>query len=666
MERLSSGLRINKASDDSAGSAISTRMSNQIQGMKQANENAQQANNLIQTAESGLNDISGMLSRMRELAVQASTDTLNDTDRASIDLEYQALKSEITRIANVTEYNEMDILNGTHYRNQVNADNSTTDDVTGVSVNNLSNDIRKGVYTLSDEAFRISGPADISNFSSTAITNINYDASVQPGSYTLSVTEATTTVNSDALQFDGMDDYISFDHDTIQSMMGENWAYEKTISAWIKPEGSPPTISGAWNGQAGYGQVSGSGNYFGISRGVIGGEDRIWVYNWDGNDDRIGVEYETSEWVHITLVQGSGKLYGYKNGELVGEVNTGASGNAGYQKIGGGTDNGRFFQGSIDEVGLWNEALTATEISALYNSGSGLDASSLPSSSNLQGYWGFNETSGATATDLSGNDNHGTLLNGPTQTMRPSGLTTTHTLTVTDPNTTTSEIADLDFSGQGLISGQGLSVDTSDASTMTSELSSPETFTVPETRRLTITDENGVQQSLQYQVGIDNPLDFSEFGIELDIAGNYSGGLDGTQIEISPDRDLQVGADNDANHQLKLGISSVTDSGLRINNSKVDDIDQARAAITSLDHATDIVNQERSYLGSMQNRLAFTMSNLTSQTQNIEASHSSIQDTDFAADATELAKNQILAQSATAMLAQASAISQNILSLISA
>ena len=78
----------------------------------------------------------------------------------------------------------------------------------------------------------------------------------------------------------------------------------------------------------------------------------------------------------------------------------------------------------------------------------------------------------------------------------------------------------------------------------------------------------------------------------------------------------------------------------------------------------DMINQERSYLGSMQNRLAFTMTNLTSQTQNMEASRSSIQDTDFAADAADLAKNQILAQSATAMLAQASAISQNILGLL--
>ena len=79
-----------------------------------------------------------------------------------------------------------------------------------------------------------------------------------------------------------------------------------------------------------------------------------------------------------------------------------------------------------------------------------------------------------------------------------------------------------------------------------------------------------------------------------------------------------------------------------------------------------MVNQERSYLGSMQNRLSFTISNLSNHTQAIEAGRSSIEDVDFAAEAADLAKNQILAQSATAMLAQASAIPQNILSLITA
>ena len=77
-----------------------------------------------------------------------------------------------------------------------------------------------------------------------------------------------------------------------------------------------------------------------------------------------------------------------------------------------------------------------------------------------------------------------------------------------------------------------------------------------------------------------------------------------------------------------------------------------------------MVNQERSYLGSMQNRLAFTMSNLTSQTQNIEVSRSSIQDTDFASEAMDLTKAQILSQSSSAVLSQANALTQNLLSLL--
>ena len=110
LERLSSGLRINKSSDDIAGSAISTRMNNQIQGMKQANRNAQDVNNLLAAAESGLSDISDIVSRMRELSVQASTDTLNNTDRASLDLEYQSLLNEVTRIAESTRYNGTNLL----------------------------------------------------------------------------------------------------------------------------------------------------------------------------------------------------------------------------------------------------------------------------------------------------------------------------------------------------------------------------------------------------------------------------------------------------------------------------------------------------------------------------------------------------------------------------
>ena len=112
IERLSSGMRINRAADDSAGLAISQRMNNQVRGMQQANRNSQQANNMLQTAEGGLDQISNILGRMRELAVQSASDGVNADDRASIDLEYQQLKAEITRIGDATEYNGTKLING--------------------------------------------------------------------------------------------------------------------------------------------------------------------------------------------------------------------------------------------------------------------------------------------------------------------------------------------------------------------------------------------------------------------------------------------------------------------------------------------------------------------------------------------------------------------------
>ena len=112
IERLSSGLRINRASDNTAGQAITQRMKNQATGMRQAVHNSQQATNYLQTAEGGLNEIHGILARMRELAVQSSSDNLNSNDRYSLELEYSHLKEEVTRIANSTTYNDMTLING--------------------------------------------------------------------------------------------------------------------------------------------------------------------------------------------------------------------------------------------------------------------------------------------------------------------------------------------------------------------------------------------------------------------------------------------------------------------------------------------------------------------------------------------------------------------------
>lgn len=113
LARLSSGFRINKASDDAAGLAISENLKGQIRGMRQANRNANDGISLVQVAEGGLQEVSNMLIRLRELAVQAASDTVGEVERKFLDVEYQQLKSEIQRITEVTTFNGRDLLNGT-------------------------------------------------------------------------------------------------------------------------------------------------------------------------------------------------------------------------------------------------------------------------------------------------------------------------------------------------------------------------------------------------------------------------------------------------------------------------------------------------------------------------------------------------------------------------
>ena len=112
MEKLSSGLRINRAGDDAAGLAISEKMRGQIRGLDQATRNSQDGISLIQTAEGALNETHSILQRMRELATQAANDTNTSSDRGEIQKEINSLTSEINRVGNTTEFNTQKLLNG--------------------------------------------------------------------------------------------------------------------------------------------------------------------------------------------------------------------------------------------------------------------------------------------------------------------------------------------------------------------------------------------------------------------------------------------------------------------------------------------------------------------------------------------------------------------------
>ena len=426
ISRLASGLRITKTADDSVGSNVSVRMGNQISGMAQANRNTREANNLLASAESGLSDISGILGKMRELSVQASTDTLNGVDRASIDLEFQALKGELTRIANVTEYNGMNVLNGTYQT----AGSSLQIHSGMEGVQFLSTDSTSPIQTFNVNVQSSSSTWDGSN------VDADYKVEVQ--------TQYGSSSNT----------FHSEDQAPFEIELHPEWP--NAVRFRLDP------------------------NQF---------QDK-------GNVESNGAEFGTH-------TQG---LFTVKSGDAVGD-------------------------GTAESGETW----------------AGTGPESLFNAVNDNGYVGD---------------------------QLPS-------------------VYDQDQSGMSVSS-----------------------------------DMHG-------------PPD--------NIRGHWR---------------VQIGADNEINSQHEFSLTNATANGLDLEDDNVLSVDEARTAITAIDHAIDEVNRERSYIGSEQNKLQFTMSNLSNNIQNIEASRSSIEDADFVVEATDLVKNQILAQSGTAMLAQASSISQDILSLI--
>ncbi|HEY2493946.1 MAG TPA: flagellin [Paenibacillus sp.] len=176
MEKLSSGLRINGAADDAAGLAISEKMRGQIRGLQQASRNIQDGISLVQIAEGGLANIQSPLQRLRELAIQASNDTLTNDDRQQIQKEIDQIKDGINEIANNTEFNGISLLNisnsneatiipGSPYNSGVSASvtfniNGETLTITDPSPSSDSNNIKIDIQTFNSDMFFVSKFSD--------------------------------------------------------------------------------------------------------------------------------------------------------------------------------------------------------------------------------------------------------------------------------------------------------------------------------------------------------------------------------------------------------------------------------------------------------------------------------------------------------------------------
>jgi flagellin len=176
--RLSSGLRINKAADDAAGLAVSENLRAQVRGLNQAVRNTNDGVSIIQTAEGALNEIENNLNRIRELAVQSASGTLQNTERTYINTESDSLLSEINRLANVTEFNGQVLLNGS----------------SSTGVGTVSLDVQVGIFNTTND--RISVSISSARTEALAVNTVKLNTSTNAQASLTSIDSAIDTVSS--------------------------------------------------------------------------------------------------------------------------------------------------------------------------------------------------------------------------------------------------------------------------------------------------------------------------------------------------------------------------------------------------------------------------------------------------------------------------------------
>lgn len=221
------------------------------------------------------------------------------------------------------------------------------------------------------------------------------------GTYPLWIASGALTGPRNTLDFDGVNDYVDIGSNAV-TVIGGGWAGTKSADVWVKPTAVAPIVTSASQGE----QVFGGANW-GVSQANIDGQDRLWVWNNDGNEDRMALEYVVGQWTHITLVHQGGLLTAYQGGVEIGSVASGSTTADGTLTI-GGLSSGQNFQGQLDELRLWNDGRSPAEVQTnLYQTVEHND-------SGLMAYYRFdqqNQTGQTEVVDSTSNGRHATMIN---------------------------------------------------------------------------------------------------------------------------------------------------------------------------------------------------------------------------------------------------------------
>ena len=614
MERLSTGSKINSAKDDAAGLAISTRMTSQIRGYAMAIQNANDGISMMQTAEGAMGEVTNMLQRMRELAVQASSGTLSNSDRGNLQTETKQLMAEINNISKTANFNGLTLLDGSAKNLKLQ---------TGV---NSNENVSVSLVNVSTDALGLSGSG--------------LNGQVTTGRIGSSTIAATTD-----LQFNGKDAVAAATYTTAKQ-------FADAVNVGSATHGVKATA---------YNELTGT-----VPTGTSWAAGDISI-----NGDSVGAANSVEELVSNINRDVAGVTASLKDGKIVLSNNTGedivvnAGANSGAAKAGftAATYSGYVALKTSDGSDLTVSSKSTTGTAAKLQ-GLGLNVSA------DGGVSGTVVTSTAfTSTDkLSVN---GVAIGVPVDTSAAAkaaaiNAKSAETGVVATAKTTVQVTLDPSkFDGTNELIVNGVSFTPAANSTLDSIITSITgagvTASADEAGHLILTSESGADITVGTTGSLVTGVKDGDGGTVT--VGSAAHGtltltsVDGESISIE-------GTDTSAAKfglALQGGAPGKGASGSELSIATQED---AMKALDTLDAALTQIISSRGDLGAVQNRLASTVNSLATTSSNLTDARSRIMDADFSAETTNLAKAQILSQAATAMLAQANQSQQNVMSLL--
>lgn len=624
--KLSSGYAINSAADNAAGLAISEKMRAQIRGLDKASANAQDAISLVQSAEGALDSSTEILQRMRELAVQSSSDTNNDSiDRTALQDEFSQLQSELNNISTSTTFNKKNLLDG-----------SLASSIKSVTNQNLAN---------------TSLTIDIGN--------------AEAGTYNFSVTTklksaaVTAAAPTSAQVTHGTDGYFSAGTGTVGTSAAQsallNGNY--TLSASYSTETNQMTVTATGdNGQSFTSTIS-QGTLSGLSTGTT-----------------LAIKFESSYGANdgftSTLTLASTISSSTDNfNTLASEISKTA-----VSVSGGVTGKSATYGVFANLTGAESVELHTGMSSVSFNNGAKVNFNTLTSAAvDTSNSATFGAAKTVTTTDADGVATLGNMqaldnsivVNGAMTLASASDGGTGANVTATDAdgNVFTAHITSLAALSTTSLTDVTTTltfVDASNNDSFTMDLACHSTagvaFGIDADDLATANLSSGITVS---NAGHNYELTFG--GSTTDLSASTSSTFD---VESTANAGLtfQVGANE--GDSMTINIEKMDANYLGVASASVATKDQAAAAIKDVDSAINQVSAQRATLGAVQNRLQYKIDNLNTSSTNLTSAESQIRDVDMAKEMTDFTNANILSQAATAMLAQANSLPQSVLSLI--